>query len=60
MKSLVAPARTFTEHDAANAKDAACPTHGRPPRPVRTSRGVVHPGPISVHRPESGPSCGRL
>ncbi|CAM5402098.1 hypothetical protein SCYAM73S_00565 [Streptomyces cyaneofuscatus] len=60
MKSLVAPARTFTEHDTANAKEAGLPTYARPPRHFRASRGVVHPGSISVHRPESGPSCGRL
>lgn len=60
MKSLVAFARTLPEHDTANAKEAGLPTHARPPRPFRASRGVMHPGSISVHRPESGPSCGRL
>lgn len=60
MKSLAVPVRTFPGHGAANAKEAGLPTYARPPRPFRTSRGVVHPGSISVHRPESGPSCGRL
>lgn len=60
MKSLVLPARTFTEHDTANAKEAGLPTYARPPRPFPSVRGAVRPGPTSVHRPESGPSSGRL
>lgn len=60
MKSLAVPIRTFTGHGAANAKESGLPTYARPPRPVRTSGGVVHHGSISVHRPESGPSYGRL
>ncbi len=60
MKSLAVTTRTFTGHDTANAKEAGLPTYARPPRPFRVSPGVVHPGSISVHRPENGPSCGRL
>ncbi len=60
MQPLVEHVRTFTERVAANAKKTERIARGRTTKTPPVSCHGARPGTINVHRPESGPSSGRL